>query len=68
MSGPTNGDEVSDSPVVERDGAGLLKVYRPKRYAKLFMDEELQRIQADTLYLQYNGQRDLVADVTIARL
>ena len=45
-----------------------LKVYLPKRYAILFTDEELQGVQADTLYLQYNGQKDRVADVTIASL
>ena len=61
MSGPTNGDEVgcllwnettqyvpSLAAVITRgtDGAGLLMVYLPKRYAKLFTDEELQCVQA----------------------
>ena len=32
-----------------KDGTGLLKVYLPKRYAKLFTDEELQGVQPDTL-------------------
>ena len=41
-------------------GKGLLRVYLSKRYAKLFTNEELQGVQPDTLYLQYNGQEDRV--------